>query len=109
MVDRVAPVIHRIAQDGAELAWKGVGDDSLALDQAGIAVAGFFFCRPPVDQNDLAPTLCRCSATLTPTIPAPRTITSAREPILLDPTREIPDQSGRIQYSERAEYASAIR
>src|SRR5271170_3846464 len=30
------------------------------------------------------PRFCRCRATLTPTIPAPRTITSARAPILPD-------------------------
>jgi len=42
MIDGVAAVIHRIAQNNAEFPGEGVGDDGLALDQAGIAVACFF-------------------------------------------------------------------
>lgn len=54
MIDGVAAVIHRIAQDNAEFSRKGVGDHGLALDQAGIAVACFFPWITPIDQNDVA-------------------------------------------------------
>ena len=57
MIDGVAAVIHRIAQDNAEFSGKGVGDHSLALDQAGIAVARFFPWITPVDQNNVAAAL----------------------------------------------------
>jgi hypothetical protein len=39
VIDGIATIIHRVAQDGAEFARKRVGDHPLALDQAGIAVA----------------------------------------------------------------------
>jgi hypothetical protein len=53
MIDGVAAVIHRIAQDDAELSRKGVGDHGFALDQAGIAIACFFPWITPVDQNNV--------------------------------------------------------
>jgi hypothetical protein len=54
MIDSVAAVIHRIAQGNTEFPGKGVGDHSLALDQAGIAIACFFPWITPVDQSDVA-------------------------------------------------------
>src|SRR5258705_8978251 len=117
MINGVAAMIHRIAENDAEFSGKRVGDHGLALDQPGIAVARFLSCPLPIDEHDVAVALlqmqrdanshdsrseddyiracqsmsttsrsrfCRCSATLTPTIPAPRTITSARAFILPD-------------------------
>ena len=57
MIDGVAAIVHRIAQNDAEFAGKGIGDYGLALDQAGVAVAGFLPWRPPVDQNDVTAAL----------------------------------------------------
>jgi len=54
MIDGVAAVIHRIAQDNAEFSGESVRDHGLALDQAGIAVACFFPRVTPVDQSDVA-------------------------------------------------------
>jgi hypothetical protein len=53
MINGVAAVIHRIAQDNAEIR-KGVGDHGFALDQAGIAEARFFPWFTPVDQRNVA-------------------------------------------------------
>jgi hypothetical protein len=54
MINGVAAMIHRIAQDDAEFSGKRVGDHGLALDQPGIAVARFFSCPLPIDENDVA-------------------------------------------------------
>src|SRR6202040_1834502 len=57
MINGVAAMIHRIAQDDAEFSRKGVGDHGLALDQPGIAVARFLSCPLPIDENDVAAAL----------------------------------------------------
>jgi hypothetical protein len=57
MIDGVAAVIHRIAQDNAQFPRKGEGSYGLALDQAGIAVACFFPWITPVDQRNVATAL----------------------------------------------------
>src|SRR5712671_360194 len=54
MIDGVAAVIHRVAQDNAEFSGDGVGVHGHSLDQAGIAVACFFPWITPVDQSDVA-------------------------------------------------------
>ena len=56
MIDRIAAMVHRIAQYRPEFAREGVRDYGLALDQAGIAVTGFLPGVPAVDQNDVAAT-----------------------------------------------------
>src|SRR6266849_3262345 len=57
MIDGVAAIIHCVAQDDAQFSRKGVGDHCLALDQAGVAVACFLPCLPPVDENHIAAAL----------------------------------------------------
>ena len=54
MINGVAAMIHRIAQNDAEFSGKRVGDHGLALDQPGIAVARFLSCLLPIDENDVA-------------------------------------------------------
>src|SRR6266480_3975343 len=54
MINGVATMIHRIAQDDAEFSGKRVGDHGLALDQPGIAVARFLSCPLPIDEHDVA-------------------------------------------------------
>jgi hypothetical protein len=53
MIDGVAAVIHRIAQDNAEFSGKSVRDHGFPLDQSGIAAACFFPWITPVDQNNV--------------------------------------------------------
>src|SRR5271169_2618230 len=57
MIDDIAAIVHRIAQDGAEFAWKSIGDHALALDQAGIAIARLLSRPAAVDQHDVAAAL----------------------------------------------------
>src|SRR6516225_5473316 len=56
MIDEIAATVHRIAQDDAEFAWKRIGDHTLALDQAGVAVARLLSRPAAVDKHDVAAT-----------------------------------------------------
>ena len=57
VIMRVDGVVHRVADERAEIMREAVGVDALALDQAGIAVAGFLARRAPVDQQGGPPGL----------------------------------------------------
>src|SRR6516165_9811659 len=56
MIDDIAATVHRIAQDDAEFARKRIGDHTLALDQAGVAVARLLSRPAAVDKHDVAAT-----------------------------------------------------
>src|SRR5439155_19673890 len=57
MIDGVASMVQRIAQNRAEFARKGVGDHRLALDQTGIAVARLLSGPSAIDQDHVAAAL----------------------------------------------------
>src|SRR5271157_3117241 len=57
MIDDIAAMVHRTAQDRAEFARKRIGDHALALDQAGIAVARFLSHPAAVYKHGVAATL----------------------------------------------------
>jgi hypothetical protein len=57
VIDGIAAMVHRIAEDGAEFARKRVGDHPLALDQAGIAVARLLARSATIDEDDIAAAL----------------------------------------------------
>ena len=72
MVMRVDGVVQGVAQERAEIVREAVGIDALALDQAGIA-EGCLLARARASTSSTErPRFCRCTATDTPTIPAPR-------------------------------------
>src|SRR5215469_1650438 len=50
-------MVHRIAQDRTDFARKRVGDHSLTLDQAAIAVARFLTRSAAIDENHIAASL----------------------------------------------------
>jgi hypothetical protein len=57
MVDGIATIVHRIAQDRAEFARESVRDHGLALDQSGIAETRLFACASPIDENHVTAAL----------------------------------------------------
>ena len=72
--------VERRRGDLARRARKHVGEDRLALHDAGVAEARLARRRAERDRpaSPRGPCACRCSAAQTPTIPAPRTTTSVR-------------------------------